>query len=830
MQPHTNPLSTPAQTPTETSIWDVYNNKTWLIDQEMIKDWTSSLNFLLVFAAIFAAVLTAFITESKKLLQEDPQEVLVSAMITFMAQQANGTFKPFERPAFIAPRYAVVTNGFLFSAICSSLLAALASVFALQWIGQYDAELVQALSAKDRALLRHFRYMGVEKWKMAQTIALLPVLLYLSLLLFLCGLVVWMWHIHRTIGGVLIGGLSLSCLFYIVTTVITVLDPSAPFRSPLSKATLAITVQSSRWLANKAALVYHIFSLDSRSYHDPLPHQDTWSTAGEREEHAVKNTLELEPRLFIWMVNNREILKISRRRLMWMIEWGATLPDRPFLEEGVKLMLRQDLLFSASQSFTHTTISQCTHQDLKDITTLWQACQSPMFRDCVSIFKTSFSKLFSLEDLSIEEFGHLLPLAKWRLTPDEPNHLLWWKSTCVRRFASSPPSSTLTIRVHLYILRELCTFMRAKPEAQWSPLFVKYLAETIKLSSNKLRQTSTVLVPRALVDEMLLAMYAVLSQSPTTHYTSDDLLDGVLLNKPFSLQHDLRDSVMAFCDSAILQYCAHLYQAVTIQQTQTLVIAICQLLLLWSRITTGRNDVMQEFMVDLSRESTKLLFRGRYLSARWLSSAHIGSFPHLHVVLGAFIDIKQARLSLRPFCEFSITQEEVQLIEPHLSYDSSAQSLVSGLRKALENSSPEQDQNALIATIDHLMQSPKQASNIPYLLMHMLASGILVNLWDVKPTCPIVNEPLKFLLDAYHPGIFIFPLEHVKTLLESDNPLFFVNFWLRTRRDFRDGIGSFLLREIIQSQGGRYPEIVLQLSNEREEVSVRCFLFCIRKI
>lgn len=44
------PMAHPAMgfTP-ENTIWDVYNNEARVIDTELVKDWTSSLNFLLVF-------------------------------------------------------------------------------------------------------------------------------------------------------------------------------------------------------------------------------------------------------------------------------------------------------------------------------------------------------------------------------------------------------------------------------------------------------------------------------------------------------------------------------------------------------------------------------------------------------------------------------------------------------------------------------------------------------------------------------------------------------------------------------------------------------------
>jgi Family of unknown function (DUF6535) len=35
----------------ETTPWDIYNNEARKIDRELVKDWTTSLNFLLVFVS-----------------------------------------------------------------------------------------------------------------------------------------------------------------------------------------------------------------------------------------------------------------------------------------------------------------------------------------------------------------------------------------------------------------------------------------------------------------------------------------------------------------------------------------------------------------------------------------------------------------------------------------------------------------------------------------------------------------------------------------------------------------------------------------------------------
>jgi Family of unknown function (DUF6535) len=40
----------------ESTVWDVYNNEARKVDDELVKDWTASLNFLLVFVSLLPLV------------------------------------------------------------------------------------------------------------------------------------------------------------------------------------------------------------------------------------------------------------------------------------------------------------------------------------------------------------------------------------------------------------------------------------------------------------------------------------------------------------------------------------------------------------------------------------------------------------------------------------------------------------------------------------------------------------------------------------------------------------------------------------------------------
>ncbi|KIM20687.1 hypothetical protein M408DRAFT_37956, partial [Serendipita vermifera MAFF 305830] len=88
-------------------------------------------------AAIFAAVLTAFIIESKKLLEPDQTQVLIGIATYYFNNIGNLSNTSFNQPDFVPGHEAVVINCLLFASLGASLCAALVSVMALQWVMDY---------------------------------------------------------------------------------------------------------------------------------------------------------------------------------------------------------------------------------------------------------------------------------------------------------------------------------------------------------------------------------------------------------------------------------------------------------------------------------------------------------------------------------------------------------------------------------------------------------------------------------------------------------------------------------------------------------------------
>lgn len=244
-------------------------------------------------------------------------------MLLFLINNmANGTHLPYQPSEFHISSWAISVNCLLFASLSSSIVAALASVVALQWVAEYDAAISRGGSSPmDRMKRRQLRFGGVEWWKMGDIIAALPILLYCSVLLFFAGLAQWMFAVHDTIGIIItLGGVS-SALFYFVTGAFTVLSPSAPFRTPLSRWVYSLLHFISSMILYVAYFVRLHFRATTNHAKPPPP------TLQERDNCSVKSQSHLVGEGLIWLSNHISISPDSHHRLVLLLEGTLALPS-----------------------------------------------------------------------------------------------------------------------------------------------------------------------------------------------------------------------------------------------------------------------------------------------------------------------------------------------------------------------------------------------------------------------------------------------------------------------------------------------------------------------
>ena len=121
-----------------------------------------------------------------------------------------------------------------FSSLVLALSTAFVCILVKQWLREYLKE--SPGSPRDNARIRQFRYQGFLKWRVPNTIALLPLLLETSLAFFFAGLVDLLWNLDSMVAIVITIFVSIASIFVVITTILPSFFLDSPHRSPQAYA------------------------------------------------------------------------------------------------------------------------------------------------------------------------------------------------------------------------------------------------------------------------------------------------------------------------------------------------------------------------------------------------------------------------------------------------------------------------------------------------------------------------------------------------------------------------------------------------------------------
>jgi hypothetical protein len=181
-------------------------------------------------------VLTSFTVQSYQMLQPDPQDAMVFYMQTILTRlDAPSLATPLPTiPPFQPGAAPVRVNLVWFAGLVLSLIAGLVGILGKQWLREYTSH--QLTAPRDAVHLRQFRYVGLVRWRVGDIIAMLPLLLQASLVLFIIGLLDLLWTV---VGNTFVAAFSsaivaLSFIMIITSVILPLLFPECPFKSPLA--------------------------------------------------------------------------------------------------------------------------------------------------------------------------------------------------------------------------------------------------------------------------------------------------------------------------------------------------------------------------------------------------------------------------------------------------------------------------------------------------------------------------------------------------------------------------------------------------------------------
>ena len=147
----------------------------------------------------------------------------------------NSSLGPYVQADFSPPEHIVVINALFYASLGIIILVAFIAMMIISWVREFDHGLGAISLPEQRATTREFRYLGMERWKLQEMVAMLPLLIQTSLLFFAIGLVLFLFNVSKPSFGVTTAIFGVGVLYYAITTTISIFVTSSPFHSPLSR-------------------------------------------------------------------------------------------------------------------------------------------------------------------------------------------------------------------------------------------------------------------------------------------------------------------------------------------------------------------------------------------------------------------------------------------------------------------------------------------------------------------------------------------------------------------------------------------------------------------
>ncbi|KAJ7138577.1 hypothetical protein C8R46DRAFT_969345, partial [Mycena filopes] len=236
VDPREQILPDPAAEAAAAKIWTVYISEAEKYDKALVESWKSDMEGMLIFAGLFSASLTAFLIESYKTLNSDPQETttrLLAQISAQLAASANGTTWEMSPPAAFTPSASAVTCNLLwFISLGLSLACALIATLLEQWARDFIHRSEIRSAPLIRARIFSFLYYGLKRFNMHMVVEIIPLLLHTALLFFFAGLVAFLLPVNLLMAMVAATMLAVIITVYSILTILPLLHLDTPYRTP----------------------------------------------------------------------------------------------------------------------------------------------------------------------------------------------------------------------------------------------------------------------------------------------------------------------------------------------------------------------------------------------------------------------------------------------------------------------------------------------------------------------------------------------------------------------------------------------------------------------
>ena len=235
----------------EKSSWEYYNEMAAVEDNIREVEWRDLADTVLIFVCLstlyntplliwckdglFAAFLSAFLVFLIPQLQLNSTDVAMDVLIHISQQLSNSTTPAFVPTAFQVSSNAAIVNILFSLSLAFVLIDASLAMLVKSWLQEFDRGWRTYTVAHLRAQERERRLQELERWRLRELVALLPILTQASVLIFCVGLLVLIFPLH--LPSAILPSLTFmfGAGFYGFTTYVSIVNNYAPFSSPISR-------------------------------------------------------------------------------------------------------------------------------------------------------------------------------------------------------------------------------------------------------------------------------------------------------------------------------------------------------------------------------------------------------------------------------------------------------------------------------------------------------------------------------------------------------------------------------------------------------------------
>ncbi|QRV94412.1 transmembrane protein [Ceratobasidium sp. AG-Ba] len=330
-------------------VWKTYVREADRWDKEMVDGRNSSLDVLLIFAALFSAISTAFIIESLGDLKSDPAErsadtlFTISQQLNFIATGQQNTSPPSlaSTSDTFTPSYsAVVVNILWLLSLSLSVAVSLIAMLAKEWC--YKFMTGRSGPTYNQARRRQQKWDGIEKWKMQEMLSYLPGLMHCALLFFAVGLCIYLWDIHVGVAIPVTAVTAIGGCIYASTTLLPFFDRFCPYSTPATPIVNLIPHILHRVVAYVSPRVVSSDWLESlRAYLVKFVPNVNYSNEDKENKFAHMDIV--TSRMLAWMIVNCEDSRSVGVALQAISGARSALPLIPLEQCGAISRIETDL-------------------------------------------------------------------------------------------------------------------------------------------------------------------------------------------------------------------------------------------------------------------------------------------------------------------------------------------------------------------------------------------------------------------------------------------------------------------------------------------------------